>query len=503
MLPLIPQKITFVVIFYLTGVFVLDNIEYDMIGSTSRQSFLFYVPLAQQAALLKDDLLDPIDELLDDPGLVDLVRQRLAGRCSRSTRTGRPGIAPDRLLRCCVAKHLKGWSFRELEREVRSNLVYRRFTRFDGDPTPDFTTFSRTFALLGPEVTQQIHQRVVAMARQKHVAPGRKLRTDTTVIETHVHYPTDSTLLGDGIRVLTRSLKRMARECRPGAVSVVDHARSVKRRLLEISRAAKSLTQANHERLRNSYGKLLGLTRGVVRQATAVLEDLQQGRLPVVGNLISVLTQESQLRQFVPLVQKVIAQTQERVFEGNRHVAGKVLSLFEPHTQAIRKGKAHKPTEFGRLVRIDEVESGIVSQYEVLEGNPADTNSWDPALAQHKTHFGRPPEMATGDRGYFSAKNEQDAKARGVQKVALPARGRLSKARARLQRERWFQRALRWRAGIEATISTLKHPFSMARATYKGEQGFERYVGWSVITKNLVSIARTLVGRKAHVREAD
>jgi len=474
-----------------------------MIGATSRQSFLFYVPLAQQASLLKDDLLDPIDELLDDPELVDLVRQRLAARCPCSARTGRPGIAPDRLLRCCVAKHLKGWSFRELEREVRSNLVYRRFTRFDGDPTPDFTTFSRTFALLGPAVTQEIHKRVVALSRDKHVASGRKLRSDTTVAETNVHYPTDSTLLGDGIRVLTRSLKRIAREFSPGAVSVVDHARSVKRRLLEISRAAKCLTQASQERLRNSYQKLLGLTWGVIGQATAVLEELREGRLVVLGSLVSVLRQESQLRHFIPLVQKVIAQTQERVFQGNRHVAGKVLSLFEPHTQAIRKGKAHKPTEFGRLVRLDEVENGVVSHYEVLEGNPADTSSWAPALAQHETHFGRPPEMATGDRGYFSAQNERDAKARGVQKVALPARGRLSKTRARLQKERWFRRALRWRAGIEATISTLKHPFSMARATYKGENGFERYVGWSVITKNLVSMARTLVRRKTHVREAN
>lgn len=471
-----------------------------MIGATTRQSFLFYAPLAQQVSLLKDDLLDPLDELLDDPQLVELVRQRLADRCPDSTRTGRPGIAPDRLLRCCVAKHLKGWSFRELEREVRSNLVYRRFTRFDGDLTPDFTTFSRTFALLGP-VTQQIHKRVVALSREKQVASGRKLRTDTTVVESNVHYPTDSTLLGDGIRVLTRSLKRIADECRPGAVSVVNHARSVKLRLLEISRAAKSLTQASLERMQESYRKLVHLTQGVVGQAHAVLEDLKAGRLVVTGSLVSTLAQEARLRHFMPLVQKIIAQTKERVFEGNTHVAGKVLSLFEPHTQAIRKGKAHKPTEFGRLVRIDEAEGGIVSQYEVSEGNPADTNAWSPALTQHEASFGRPPEMATGDRGYFSAKNERDAKTRGVQKVVLPARGRLSKTRAKLQKERWFQRGLRWRAGIEATISTLKHPFSMARATYKEDHGFQRYVGWCVITKNLVSIARVLVRRKAHVQK--
>src|SRR5256885_8773217 len=112
-----------------------------MINSTSHQAWLFYSPLARQAALLKDDLLDPVDPLLEDPALLDLVRQCLATRSPASVRTGRPTIAPDRLLRCCVMKHLKGWSFRDLERELRSNLVYRRFTRFDAEATPDFSTF--------------------------------------------------------------------------------------------------------------------------------------------------------------------------------------------------------------------------------------------------------------------------------------------------------------------------------------------------------------------------
>jgi IS5 family transposase len=468
-----------------------------MIGTTTRQSSLFYTPLARQAALLKDDLLDPVDALLDDPELVSLVRQRLAARRPRSSRTGRPCVAPDRLLRCCVLKHVKGWSLRELERELRCNLIYRRFTRFDADPTPDFSTFSRCFALLGVETTQQIHARVVAEAREQGVARGRKLRTDTTVVETNVHYPTDSALLGDGIRVLTRSLHRIAQQCREGAVPVVNHARAVKRRLLEISRAAKSLTQASRQRLQESYAGLLKLTRGVVRQANAVVQDLQAERLPVVGSLISVMAQEALLRHYLPLVEKGIAQSHERVFLGNTHVGGKVLSLFEPHTQAIRKGKAHKPTEFGRLVRLDEVENGIVAGYQVLEGNLADTNSWNSALEQHRLNFGRSPRMATADRGFFAAKNERDAKASGVERVALPARGRLSKTRGELQKQRWFRRALRWRAGIEARISTLKHPFSMQRATYKGDAGFQRYVGWCVITQNLVSMARTLVRREA------
>ena len=461
-----------------------------MIASTSHQDWLFYFPLAQQAALLKDDLLDPVDQLLDDPALVDLVRQRLATRSPLSKRTGRTGIAPDRLLRCCVMKHLKGWSFRDLERELRSNLVYRRFTRFDAEATPDFTTFSRTFALLSPAVTEEIHQRVVSLACEQGVAQGQKLRTDTTVVESNVHYPTDSSLLGDGIRVLSRSLERIAGECKQEAVEVVHHARAVKHRLLEISRAAKCLTQANQQRMRDSYQKLLALTRSVVRQAGDVIERWGKKRLKVVGKGLRVGAEIGQLRHFLPLVEQVITQTKQRVLGGDSNAEGKVLSLFEPHTEVIRKGKAHKPNEFGRLVRIDEVENGIVSGYQVLAGNPADSTSWMPALEQHQASFGQAPEMASGDRGFFSANNEREAQTLGVKKVALPARGRLSAKRAEQQKQRWFRRGLRWRAGIEATISTLKHPFSMRRATYKGDGGFQRYVGWCVITKNLFSIAR-------------
>lgn len=467
-----------------------------MLTSTQHQSWLFYLPLAKQAALLKDDLLEPVDHLLDDPQLIEQVRGCLATRHPASLRTGRHGMAPDRLLRSCVLKHLKGWSFRDLERELRSNLIYRRFTHFDAEATPDFSTFSRLFVLLRPELTQQIHERVVGLAQEQGVAQGQKLRMDTTAVESNIHYPTDSTLLGDGIRVLSRSLKRIAAECKSGALEAVHHGRAVKYRLLEISRAAKSLTECNRKRLQESYGKLVTLSRSVLRQACQTLQRWKNGKLKVAGSLVQVEIQAARLRRFVPLVEKVIAQTTERVWGGNSHVPDKVLSLFEPHTQVIRKGKAHKPNEFGRLVRIDEVENGIVSGYEVLEGNAADTQSWLPALQQHQARFGHAPRMATADRGFFSAQNEREGEALGVAKVALPARGRLSKKRAQRQKQRWFKRALRWRAGCEATVSTLKHPFSMLRATYKGEPGFRRYVGWSVIAKNLVSIARFLEHRK-------
>lgn len=467
-----------------------------MVGSLQHQPSLFYAAFDRQASLIKDDLLEPVDDLLDDPALVSLVQQALARRCPQSDRTGRDGIAPDRLLRCCVLKHIKGWSLRELEREVRSNLVYRRFTRFDQEKIPTYSTFSRTFAVLGPETTRQIHEAVVTRAQRERVAPGRKLRTDTTVVETNIHHPQDSTLLGDGIRVLTRSLKRIAQECKPGTLNVVEHARSTQRRILEIFRAARVFTDGGKAHLQEGYRKLVGVARRVVRQAERTSADLQSGKLTVTGEALRVIVAEGQLRHFVPLVKRVVAQTRARVFGGDKHVDGKVLSLFEEHTQVIRKGKAHKPTEFGRLVRVDEVENGIVSNYAVAGGNPSDMDQWAPALSQHQTQFGRPPRMATGDRGFWSAKNEQVAREQGVEKIVLPARGPLSQARLALQRKRWFRRALSWRAGIEGRIGTLKHRFGMLRASYKGERGFDRYVGWCVIAQNLVSIARVKARRR-------
>ena len=156
----------------------------------------------------------------------------------------------------------------------------------------------------------------------------------------------------------------------------------------------------------------------------------------------------------------------------------------------IRKGKPPKPNEFGRLVRIDEVENGIVSGYEVAAGNRADQQQWVPALEHHVGLFGRAPKLAAADRGYWSANNERLAAEMGVQQVVLPSRGHMSTERAVREKTRWFKRGQAWRAGVEPRIATLKHRFGMRRAVYKGEAGFERHVSFCVLAHNLVAMSR-------------
>jgi IS5 family transposase len=296
-----------------------------------------------------------------------------------------------------------------------------------------------------------------------------------------------------------RSLQRIADGCHESELPIVNHARAAKYRVLEIGRAARTFTQAGQEQLKQSYKKLIGLTRGVKVQAAAVLKALTEGPLVARSEaFMKVFAAEAALKHYLPLVEKVITQSQARIFQAQTRHPDKILSLFEPHSVVIRKGKAHKPNEFGRLVRIDEVENGFVSNYAVAPGNLSDQQQWTPALQAHVELFGQAPRLATADRGFWNSANEKAAAQLGVKQVVLPARGRLSPSRAARQKQRWFRRGQGWRAGIEARVSTLKHCFGMQRALYQGEIGFERHVGWCIIAHNLVAMSRA--GRKSGAR---
>jgi IS5 family transposase len=188
----------------------------------------------------------------------------------------------------------------------------------------------------------------------------------------------------------------------------------------------------------------------------------------------------------------VIRQTRARICRGNNKYPDKLLSLFEPATCVIRKGKPHKPNEFGRLIDIVEVENGFVSDYQVLDGNPDDGSLLIPAIERHTKRFERPPHTIATDRGFWSAKNEREAYELGVKRVAIPKRGKISATRLRIQRSRWFRKAQRWRANGEGRISTLKNVFGMDRCMYKGDEAMGRWIGWCVFANNLVVVARLL-----------
>ncbi len=194
----------------------------------------------------------------------------------------------------------------------------------------------------------------------------------------------------------------------------------------------------------------------------------------------------------------MVSQTERRVLHGETvPAAEKVASLFEPHTAVIARGKARRPTEFGLKVVLDEVEGGLVTRYAVAPGNPPDAVSWAASLDHHLACFGRPPDTATGDRGFFTPDNERQARRLGARQVALPQPGGRSAARQQQERQPGCRRAYRFRAGIEGRISVLKRGFGLDRCRYHGLAGAERWIGWGILAQNLRLISRALAARPA------
>ena len=451
--------------------------------------------IAEQAEGLWEDWMRHVDEVLCDAQLLQMVYEVLARRWTHSLTRGRKGTPAEVVLRLLLLKHMRNWSYAELEREVRPNLVYRQFTRVGAGKVPDAKTLSKLGVALGPQIIEQLHQRVVAIAQEHQIVHGRRMRVDTTVVETNIHYPTDASLLGDGVRVLTRTMKKIEGLVGAAGAKLRNRMRSTQRCLIHIGRASRSFrTEQGKQRLNQCYGRLLAITGRVVGQAKRFAREVQEGVKAGTDILTQVVVQahSDALQTMIPRVQQVMRQTRERVFHGNTHAPGKLVSLFEPHTEVIRKGKASKPTEFGKMVKIQEAEQQIVTHYEVYDQRPSDTDLLIPGIEVHERQFGRPPRLVTADAGFFSAHNEATARQRGVKRIAIPNLSTKSAERKKLQKKRWFRSAQKWRVGCEGRISLLKRRHGLNRCRYKGPDGIKRWVGLGVIADNLINIGLAL-----------
>jgi len=452
--------------------------------------------------------LDPelveMDQILDDQKLVLAATNDLLRSAPQAAWNGRPSTPVVVTLRGAVVRRLMNWSYRTLEQEVKGNVVWRWFCRIEGRAVPDHTTFRDREVLLRPTTLHRLNDRLVQIGQAQRITRGRKWRGDGSVIETDIHYPTDSRLLCDSVEVVGRLLSRARDLCRP---------RSAKAKLVfrNSSRRARRLTYRISHRLRARngqkkpeklaeplYRQLVQLTRTTVEHAHQVAPQLQQLGTP------QALALAESLQHYTPLVTRVLDQTVRRVFEHEAVPAEeKIVSLFEPHTAIICRGKpAPRDTEFGRKVWFSEVDGGIISEYRLLKGNPPDEQYFQPSLKHHLKLFGHPPKVATGDRGVSSADNEQAAHQAGVEKTALPKRGAKDTERQAYEAQPWFKAALRFRAGIEGRISGLKRARGLDRCRNKGEPGMERWLGWGVIANNLAVMAAKLARRHRSARTA-
>ena len=383
------------------------------------------------------------------------------------------------------------FTYRKTEWHVRDSLVLRWFCRVYWEEVPDHTTLNKWALTLKPETLHAFNKRVTELARELKVTRGRKLRTDGTVVETNVHYPTDSRLLADGVRVLSRTLKRaqsVVGEAVPkGKQLFRDRSRSAKKQAHRIANAARQRSAGTKEKMHKAYQHLVEVTRATVRQAQTVMKTIQNETDKTTQQLVE--TFES----YIPRVEQALDQAVRRVFDGESVPATeKIVSLFEAHTDIIRRKKPAKETEFGHKVWLDEVDGGIVTRWHVLDGNPPDDEQWQPAIDHHLEIFKKPPFLASGDRGLYSPENESYATSKGIKRVILPQTGRKDDARRLHEQQAWFTRGRHFHAGVEGRISVLKRKHQLDCSLDHHEDGFDKWVGWGVIANNLTRIGATL-----------
>jgi IS5 family transposase len=452
--------------------------------------------IIKQLAIEMDPELAQIDSILDDDQLFQMIKNDMAQRYPQTLETGRNSTPVEVNLRMLAVKRLYRFTYRQTEWHVGDSLVLRWFCRIYFNPVPDHTTLNRWALLIQPETLYAFNDRVTAIATELKVTRGRKLRTDGTVVETNIAYPTDSKLLADGVRVISRTLKRAKEVAKDTAQLTAktfrDRTRSARNQARRIARRARQRSAAAKEDMQKAYQRLVHVTRATVKQAETVVDTLKAESSQAAQQLVETL------ETFLPHVKQALDQTVRRVFEGESVPAReKIVSLFEPHSDIIRRQKAGKPVEFGHKVWLDEVDGGIVTAWRVLDGNPPDAEQWQPAIDHHLQQFDKPPWQASGDRGLYSPGNEAYARRQGVKRPILPKPGRKTEERRQYESQSWFKRGRRFHAGVEGRISVLKRKHGLDRCLDRGEKGFDKWVGWGVIAGNLTVMGRTLAAKAA------
>jgi IS5 family transposase len=426
--------------------------------------------------------LAQVDQFLDDERFFAPFRARF------DTGKGRPTVPVATFLRMMYLKRRYKLGYETLVKEVHDSFGWRRFCRLSlEDKVPDDTTLIKLAKKYGPETIRDLNDALVLKLKEAKVIRGRKFRTDTTVTEANIHYPTDTALLGDGVKVVTRTVKKLRKLISGVGKGFVDRTRKVKKMALALAKTLKRRVNRNHPDLIRVKEEMTKLAEEVVAQGQVVRGRLGGMRLKPTG----VARLGRQLDGWLTATQQVIEQT-KAVLAGKVHLKNRVVSLFDLKARPIRKGKLRVDTEFGRKVLIGETDHGIITTYEVLEENPPDSTLLKSAVREHRRLFRRRLKAVAADRGYYSRRNEEWLKDTGVKQVSIPVRGKASAERLKQQRAPWYRRLQRFRAGSEGRISLLKRKFGLDRSLMRDNSGTDIWVGQGIFTHNLWQAARII-----------
>jgi transposase, IS5 family len=419
--------------------------------------------------------LKAMSQWLDgQPGLVSLVAGDLRRQGVRET--GRRGLPAESVLRCALLKQQRQLSYEELAFHLEDSASFRAFARLPLAWSPKKSVLHQTIGALRAETWEAVNQALLVSAKQDRLESGATVRLDSTVSAAMMHQPSDSTLLWDAVRVMTRLLRRA--QSLPGAPAVGwrDRRRLAKKRAraIEYSRGS--------DKKRQLYGELIAAARASRAELQAFAAELAE----IAGTAAE--RWRAQVDHYLPLIARIIAQSERRVLNGEAVPAGeKLVSLFEPHADIIVRGG--RQVQYGHKLNLATGKSGLILDVVVEGGNPADAERFLPMLDRHIARAGAPPRQTAADGGYASRANLTAAKARGVADVAFHKKCGI--AVADMVKSPWVYRRLRnFRAGIEAGISCFKRAYGAARCTWRGLDHFKAYIWSAVVAHNLVLFAR-------------
>jgi IS5 family transposase len=442
--------------------------------------FDFSNPSSIQVAQEYRAKYEAISRLLDEnPGLLALAHRDWAKLLSTSAQ-GRDGYTSEQLLRALIVMFLEGASYRDTVVRIDTSEFLQHFVRLGVRPTMDFTFLNRAFSALSSQTLETMNHLLAQYAFEQEKISGDKQRMDTTVYEANIHYPTDSSLLWDSFRTLSRLLRHTQKELPQLKLQHRYHDKKLKKRATFIARNASSKSKRTQREVKRQYRGLIQSVRWIYRVGQQVLEKAHQAGYDITA-----------LSHYLPLVARIIHQAHQRVIEGQTLGPDeKLYSLFEEHTELIQRGKAAKPIEFGHKVLLAQTGEKFIHHYRVMPHRIEDKDLLEPAVEAHKTLFGRYPDLLSADKGFYESMKQLVQLQDKIATVSIAKKGRRDQAEYERETSEAFLAGQRFRAGSEGSISVLKRAFKLGRCFFKGFKNYAASVGLAVLCHNLVLLTR-------------
>lgn len=449
------------------------------IHSSAQRSFFDY---CLDDALAKNETLLKVNSILDETKdlLQPFIDCYLKDRKERGIdiKFGKPTIALESFVRLILLKHLyKNCDFREVESRAKTDYAWKAFAKLSvEDKVPDYSTLSKWEEFFGEKTIRDLHDKIIDHCKRKKIIKGKKMRTDTTVVEANIHYPTDASILADAVRTITKTIKKIKEIVRIKTV-FRSPVRKVKKKIFDMSNSLKKRTGKAKQTAQKATKEVNEITKKVIQKASEISNEINTEAMKKIKELLT---------DQIELANQIANQTDD-VLKGIKP-KDRIVSFFQPYARPIVKGKLSVNCEFGKKLEINEVENGIITEWKNHIGNPSDMDLLIPSVDKHKEIFGHDPTEVDTDRGFYSKENEEKLKGR-VKRRCLPKRGNKTKQRLKKEKSEWFIKGQRWRAGQEAKISWLKRSYKLRKSEAKTEEGFDRNIGLGIIACNLKVIS--------------